>query len=119
MLSNLNIRTKSETLAGLPRGSFAEHYSSMEKGKQRREAVEAGCDFTAMVVESYGAWSPSASAVLRKVGERCSHASGGLLSEGEATSRIFAELNITLMRFQARMMVARSPSEDPIATLEE
>ena len=100
-------------------GSFAEHYSSMEKGKQRREAVEAGCDFTAMVVESYGAWSPSASAVLRKVGERCSHASGGLLSEGEATSRIFAELNITLMRFQARMMVARSPSEDPIATLEE
>ena len=30
-------------------GSFAEHYSSMEKGRQRREAVDAGCDFTAMV----------------------------------------------------------------------
>ena len=99
-------------------GSFAEHYSSMEKGRQRREAVDAGCDFTAMVVESYGAWSPSASAVIRKVGERLSHASCGLLTEGEATSRIFTELNVTLMRLQARMMVTRLLPEDPLSPTE-
>ena len=41
-------------------GSFAEHYSSDQKARPRREAENAGSDFTAMVVESYGSWSTSA-----------------------------------------------------------
>ena len=100
-------------------GSFAEQYSSTQKGQQRHESEEAGCAFTAMVVESYGAWSSSASAVLRKVGERLSHASCGLLTEGGATSRIFTELNVTLMRLQARMMVNRLLPDDPFSCLGE
>ena len=48
-------------------GSFAEHYASEQKVRQRRESEDAGSDFTAMVVESYGSWSASALAVLRKV----------------------------------------------------
>ena len=98
-------------------GSFAEHYSSMEKGKQRREAVEAGCDFTAMVVESYGAWSPSASAVLRKVGERCSHASGGLRTESLYPTDLKPETVIKTQRASLIGHLVRHPTPFTTAVL--
>ena len=90
------------------------HPYLLQKKKKKNKTKQ----ITAMVVESYGAWSPSASAVIRKVGERLSHASCGLLTEGEATSRIFTELNVTLMRLQARMMVTRLRPEDPLSPTE-
>ena len=93
-------------------GSFAEHYASDQKARQRRESESAGSDFTAMVVESYGSWSSSALAVLRKVGERRAKASNGILSDGAATLQLVTDLNITLMRRQARMMISRMPVDD-------
>ena len=87
-------------------GSFAEHYSET-KEKQRQEAEEAQLGFTAMVVESFGSWSKSAMAVLWKVGALRANSSKGLLTDAQARNDLLKELNVTLMRSQARMMVSR------------
>ena len=61
-------------------GSFVEHYAEEKKVHQRLEAEEAGHEFTAMVVESYGSWSVSATSVLKGVGKRRAQASNGTLT---------------------------------------
>ena len=98
-------------------GSFAEHYSET-KEKQRQEAEEAQLGFTAMVVESFGSWSKSAMAVLWKVGALRANSSKGLLTDAQARNDLLKELNVTLMRSQARMMVSRIVVSDPQAPLE-
>ena len=100
-------------------GSFAEHYASEQKVRQRRESEDAGSDFTAIVVESYGSWSASALAVLRKVGERRAKASNGILTDEASTLRLVTDMNVTLMRCQARMMITRLPAVDPLPPLIE
>ena len=99
-------------------GSFAEHYASDQKARQRRESESAGSDFTAMV-ESYGSWSSSGLAVFRKVGERRAKTSNGILSDGAATLQLVTDVNITLMRRQARMMISRMPVDDLLTPLIE
>ena len=65
-----------------------------------------------MAVESFGSWSDSAQAILREVAERRSAASQGTLSRGKAFQRLLTEMNVTLMRAQARMLVSRMPAEN-------
>ena len=64
-------------------GSFAERYATENKKKQREEAEFARHRFGAMVVESYGAWSRSAFAILKEVSVSRAAYSGGTLSRGE------------------------------------
>ena len=71
-----------------------------------------------MVVESFGSWSKSALAVLWKVGALRASASNGLLTDTQARNELLKELNVTLMRSQARMMVSRLVVSDPSAPLE-
>ena len=98
-------------------GSFAEHFSET-KGKQRQEAEAAQLLFTAMVVESFGSWSRSALTVLWKVGALRANASNGLLTDTQARNILLQELNVTLMRSRARMMVSRIVVSDPNDPLE-
>ena len=97
-------------------GSFAAHYAET-KARQRQEADEAGHLFTAMVVESFGSWSESALALLRDIGTQRANASKGFLSRSQARNELLTELNVTLMRSQARMMVSRIPVADPAESL--
>ena len=98
---------------GVTAGSFAESYATSHKQVQRRDAETAGYDFAAMVVGSYGSWSDSALAVLKKVGAWRSATSQGTMDRGTATANLIRDLNVTLMRVQARMMVARMAEDDP------
>ena len=93
-------------------GSFAEHYAQT-KARQRQEATEAGFLFTAMVVESFGSWSESALALLRDIGTQRANASKELMSRSQARNELLTELNVALMRSQARMMVSRICVPDP------
>ena len=93
-------------------GSFAERYATENKKKQREEAEAARHRFGAMVVETYGAWSPSAFAILKEVAASRSAYSGGL-SKGEALHQLVTTLNVALMRTQARMLVLRLPAASP------
>ena len=99
-------------------GSFAEHFAET-KARQRQEAEKAGHLFTAMVVESFGSWSESALALLRDIGTQRANASKGLLSRDQARNDLLTDLNVTLMRSQARMMVSRIRVEDPADPLVE
>ena len=93
-------------------GSFAEHYAQT-KARQRQEATEAGFLFTAMVMESFGSWSESALALLRDIGTQRANASKELMSRSQARNELLTELNVALMRSQARMMVSRICVPDP------
>ena len=93
-------------------GSFAERYATAHKRLERLEAESQGYRFTAMAVESFGSWSESARGILREVAERRSAASQGTLSRGKAFQRLLTEMNVTLMRAQARMLVLRMPAEN-------
>ena len=104
-------------LAGWLRGLFAEHFSET-KGKQRQEAEAAQLLFAAMVFESFGSWSRSAMTVLWKVGALRANVSNCLLTDTQARNILSQELNITLMRSQARMMVSMIVVSDPNAPLE-
>ena len=70
-----------------------------------------------MVVESYGAWSPSAMAVLREISTRKMANSGDTHPKSDALHHLLSSLNITLMRSQARMLVLRSPAAVPDTVL--
>ena len=98
-------------------GSFAEQYATTNKVKQREGAEVAKMKFAAMVVESYGSWSPSAMAVLRKVAADRAAYGGNTLLKGEVLHHLLISLNVTLMRSQARMLVLRLPAESPNAAL--
>ena len=98
-------------------GSFAERYATENKKKQREEADAARHKFGAMVVESYGAWCPSAFAILKEVSTSRAAYSGGTLSKGEALHQLVTTLNVALMRAQARMLVLRLPTSSPDAII--
>ena len=100
-------------------GSFAEQYATANKAKQREEAEAVRMKFTAMVVESFGSWSPSAMSILRVVaaGRACNANSGDILPKGDALHRLLTSLNVTLMRSQARMLVLRRPAVGPDSAL--
>ena len=93
-------------------GSFAERYATEHKRSERLEAESQGYKFTAMAVESFGSWSDSTQGILREVAVRRSAASQGTLSRGKAFQRLFTEMNVTLMRAEARMLVTRMPAEN-------
>ena len=93
-------------------GCFAEWHATDHKVSERLEAEAAGCKFTAMAVESFGSWSDSAMGNLRRVAEHRSATSQGTQSPKKALRLLLTEMNITLMRSQARMLVTRMPAED-------
>ena len=93
-------------------GSFVERYDTEHKRSERLEAEPQGYRFTGMAVESFGPWSESARGILREVAERRSAASKGTLSRGKAFQRLLTEVNVTLMRAQAHMLVLRMPAEN-------
>ena len=88
-------------------GAFAEKYATNHKRGQRQEAIEAGHDFTAMVVESYGSWSPTSLHMLKKIAGKRAATCKGDMSEQASMFFLLQDMNVTLMRSQARMLVRR------------
>jgi hypothetical protein len=59
-----------------------------------------------MVVETFGAWDPSARVALDKIADKYALHQG--VAPAKAASWLFTRLSVTLMRMNARMLLVRS-----------
>jgi hypothetical protein len=93
-------------LASVTAGIAAKEYGSKVKDrKYAAECEEQGLMFVPMVTEVFGVWGQPAESVFYHVGKMC--ASRGGIELGGALHRIMQRLSVTLMRCNARALVAR------------
>ena len=89
-------------------GSWATAYGTLHKSQFEAPCEKRGVQFQAMVVETFGAWDPTARQMLESfANEYAIHQD----VDAKFASRIlFQRLSITLMRMNARMLLVRNSS---------
>jgi hypothetical protein len=105
--------------ARLP-GSWATKYGETHKNQFVAPCLKAGADFKPMIVETYGTWAPAARELLDEIATQYAVHQGGTASA--AANILFQRLSVTLMRLNARMLLARAPigftDEEPLGYTE-
>lgn len=102
-------------------GQWAHAYALAHKEPLRPRVEACGVSFAPMVVEVYGAWDPNALGVLSAFAQRfAGHQQAQI---GAARRVLFSRLSVSLMRQNARMILARHADrhalEDPVPDLED
>jgi hypothetical protein len=88
-------------------GSWASDYARAFKDQQAAPLAAHGVAFAPLVVETYGSWDPAGYALLHQCAAKYAMHQG--ISPAVAVRVLFQRLSVTLMRMNARMILARDP----------
>jgi hypothetical protein len=92
-------------------GSWASEYAREHKEKQAAPLAQHGVDFAPLVVETFGSWDPAGYSLLHECASQYAVHQG--IPTSLAVRVLFQRLSVTLMRINARMILARdTPPED-------
>ena len=100
------------THAGMnPPGSWATEYARLHKSAGRARCAATGTPFAAMVVETFGTWSPEAFGILSKMAGFLARHTG--IETHVAAKRLFSRMSCILQRCNVRSILARSCPHRP------
>jgi len=86
-------------------GITASKYEDFKRRRYEAKCNEASSDFIPMIVETHGAWGPTAIPIISKIADLI--ASRKLISRNIVRQQTFQKLSITLQRKNARCILSR------------